>query len=167
MTKQEILSELQSIATKKAELETQLAAACKAEEATAIANGRANCHGYWREDNTCSYCGSIHPNQALFRLSTPGHSVSGADWKYGWPHKFYLDPLPGSDQKLGATKFYNDHLMDADQSVFEQISNLSERLLGIKWDKHEGQLRWFAVPNTQRYGTVTKSDSGELVLVKS
>jgi hypothetical protein len=38
---------------------------------------------------TCSYCGSIHPED----LAAPGWHASWADQKYGWPHKFYVEGL--------------------------------------------------------------------------
>jgi hypothetical protein len=83
----------------------------------------------------CSYCGSVHPED-LLRLIEGGASLHGADWKYGWPHKFYVEGIPnltpgvrakiGSETKDGVTtpmygtsnatlmaKFYNEHLMDA------------------------------------------------------
>ncbi|HEY6925146.1 MAG TPA: hypothetical protein VI653_16845, partial [Steroidobacteraceae bacterium] len=39
------------------------------------------------------YCGSMHPQElaAAIRL---GATVSWADWKYGWPHKVYVDKAP-------------------------------------------------------------------------
>lgn len=43
--------------------------------------------GYHR----CSYCGSIPIYEAIDVLGTTGARFSGSDWKYGWPHKFYLD----------------------------------------------------------------------------
>ncbi len=42
----------------------------------------------WR---TCSYCGSMHPLDLLDFLSKGLVDLHGADWKYGWPHKFYAD----------------------------------------------------------------------------
>jgi hypothetical protein len=42
---------------------------------------------------TCSYCGSIHPEDLIEALRA-GASLGGADWKYGWPHKFYVDKIP-------------------------------------------------------------------------
>lgn len=39
----------------------------------------------------CRYCGSLTVEDATRMLSTPGVEFSGSDWKYGFPHKFYLD----------------------------------------------------------------------------
>lgn len=47
----------------------------------------------------CSYCGSITPQLAMALLKDPGTGFSGSDWKYGWPHKFYLTvPNPDRDK---------------------------------------------------------------------
>lgn len=44
---------------------------------------------------TCSYCGSIHPEDLYRHLAgEPGAELHGADWKYGWPHKFYVQGIP-------------------------------------------------------------------------
>lgn len=57
-----------------------------------------------REDGFrhCSYCGSLHPEDFL-RLMDHGVKVGGADWKYGWPHKFYIttDNKPGEPGLFG------------------------------------------------------------------
>lgn len=42
---------------------------------------------------TCSYCGSIHPEDLIEALKA-GATLGGADWKYGWPHKFYVEKIP-------------------------------------------------------------------------
>lgn len=55
---------------------------------------------YWRESHygehwmTCSYCGSIHPEDLVAEL--PASSLHWADLKYGWPHKLYID-IPSRD----------------------------------------------------------------------
>lgn len=48
---------------------------------------------YGETFRSCSYCGSIHPED-LVTLLEAGAKASGADWKYGWPHKFYVDNIP-------------------------------------------------------------------------
>lgn len=75
-------------------------------------------HGRWYR--WCSYCGSIHPGDLLameepemMRSITIGTeqvdipNVQWADWKYGYPHKMYVD-LPGNQR----VKFYARHLKD-------------------------------------------------------
>jgi hypothetical protein len=46
---------------------------------------------------TCSYCGSIHPEDLLQALKA-GATLGGADWKYGWPHKFYVEKIPNPNE---------------------------------------------------------------------
>lgn len=58
-------------------------------------------HGQpWR---SCSYCGSIHPVDllALGEIVT----AAWADFKYGWPHKLYVDLPRGQRAKFYATHF--------------------------------------------------------------
>src|SRR5258707_13410875 len=40
----------------------------------------------------CWYCGSIHPDDLLTQLRL-GATLDSADWKYGWPDKFYLNGI--------------------------------------------------------------------------
>jgi hypothetical protein len=42
---------------------------------------------------TCSYCGSIHPEDLLSALQG-GATLGGSDWKYSYPHKFYVEGIP-------------------------------------------------------------------------
>lgn len=42
---------------------------------------------------SCSYCGSIHPEDLLAAIKA-GATLGGSDWKYGWPHKFYVEHIP-------------------------------------------------------------------------
>jgi hypothetical protein len=48
---------------------------------------------YGEPFRSCSYCGSIHPED-LIKLIEAGATMHGADWKYGWPHKFYVEKIP-------------------------------------------------------------------------
>ena len=45
------------------------------------------------ETTECSYCGSLSVEDVLKFLQQPGTMFSGCDWKYGWPHKYYIEPL--------------------------------------------------------------------------
>lgn len=60
--------------------------------------------GQWIRN--CSYCGSVHPED-LLRLFERGAFLQGSDWKYGWPHKYYIENA--GDRPL---KFYTEHLKD-------------------------------------------------------
>lgn len=75
---------------------------------------------------TCSYCGSIHPEDLYTHLrdwnlnrstleKLISHSekqmlpLGGTDWKYGWPHKFYVygitNPLAGTECEVGSDSY--------------------------------------------------------------
>lgn len=45
----------------------------------------------------CSYCGSIHPEDFIAAIDA-GAQLGGSDWKYGWPHKFYLMNIPNPNK---------------------------------------------------------------------
>lgn len=100
----------------------------------------------WR---TCVYCGSIHPAD-LLNMQEPSMmrsidlgsgppldipNVEWADWKYGWPHKLYLDFGPGLN-----AKFYSRHLMDH----IELIQPFNERFgyLGVTFFKDDKGFGW-------------------------
>lgn len=42
---------------------------------------------------SCGYCGSMHPADLAAAIRA-GARVSWADWKYGWPHKAYVEGVP-------------------------------------------------------------------------
>ena len=42
---------------------------------------------------SCGYCGSMHPTE-LVEVLAAGASGSWADFKYGWPHKWYVENAP-------------------------------------------------------------------------
>lgn len=107
--------------------------------------GRTNaCNSSWNSEGRCSYCGSIGVAAAIQLLKTSGTTYSGADWKYGWPHKFYLN----------SNKFYNGHLADASEELFNEFSKLSEELFEVTWIKDEGKMKYRAVSGVQKSGTV-------------
>jgi hypothetical protein len=94
-----------------------------------------------REHRTCSYCGSAHPQDLLVILEAGG-TLGGSDWKYGWPHKFYVKGSKG--EHLG--KFYAEHIEDegysddALRTLLEQI----EKHAGIVFRINEGELEYSA-----------------------
>jgi hypothetical protein len=149
LLRRQIADELKDIDSRRVVLVDRLrtidaAADAAAKEADA-AKGLTNaCKGHWREDDTCSYCGSMGVARAIELLKTQGTAYSGADWKYGWPHKFYI----------GQKKFYHNHLEDATSEQLEEYSKLSDELLGVSWDSHEGEIRYRAVPGIQKWGVV-------------
>jgi hypothetical protein len=54
---------------------------------------RFSLHKTAREWYSCQYCGSMHPQElaAAIRLGATAH---WADFKYGWPHKVYVEKAP-------------------------------------------------------------------------
>ncbi len=50
-------------------------------------------HDHIQSFRSCSYCGSIHPEDLVSALAA-GATMHGSDWKYGYPHKFYVDGIP-------------------------------------------------------------------------
>jgi len=100
--------------------------------------------------DTCSYCGSISPKEALERLTDPASNGSGSDWKYGWPHKFYIS----IGNKYG--KFYSRHLYDADPKTLAALTEVIALKLGIRFNiTPEGDLAYKSpTPGFQTwYGT--------------
>lgn len=112
---------------------------------------------------TCSYCGCMHPEDFLTYLKQiPDENqkdspvkVSGSDWKYNYPHKFYItipNPTPENVYKVGSEykdgvetpcfdnvytlhgKFYSKHLQDCkDETFFDELCDLIENHLGIRF----------------------------------
>src|SRR5258706_5686954 len=98
---------------------------------------------------TCSWDGSMHPED-LYNLLIAGATAHGSDWKYGWPHKFYIEdipnPLAGKDvcdgSKSGGglekteytygkgpatimSKLYSEHISEiTDSETFKGITEL-------------------------------------------
>jgi hypothetical protein len=151
--RRQIIDELAQLKTRETELVARLRKLDEAtdsqQESDEVSQGITNaCRvkgsgTHWESDG-CSYCGSMRVSLAIELLKTPGTDYSGADWKYGWPHKFYI----------GGRKFYNNHLEDATPEELVEFSKLSEELLGISWDIGEKGVRWKAVPGTQKWGVV-------------
>lgn len=100
---------------------------------------------HWRDDGTCSFCGSLTVAEATRLLTTLGTHYSGSDWKYGWPHKFYI----------GHGKFYAEHLMDATPEQLAAFNVVAEPTIGITYFLQDGQLG-YRTPHRgfQTWGTV-------------
>ena len=64
----------------------------------------------------CTHCGSIHPD-SFFEAIEKGYPMEVADWKYGWPHKIYIDwPNPKADEPrlVGSTSKGSEPRYDSD-----------------------------------------------------
>lgn len=107
---------------------------------------------------TCSFCGSVHPGDALNFLKH-GARAHDADWKYGWPHKFYLDgvlnPIFGKTVAIGRSfgpgdppdgkpmmgqapmhvpcKFYSAHLVEMPDDQFAEMARILYTHTGIQF----------------------------------
>jgi hypothetical protein len=122
---------------------------------------------------SCGYDGSMHPED-LYNFMLKGATAHGADWKYGWPHKFYIDnipnPLAGKDVCMGTTsgvdvdghaysnpllgkgpehthaKFYNEHIDEiTDSEAFTLFTDLLWKQTGIMFYRDgEGKLMYRA-----------------------
>jgi hypothetical protein len=120
---------------------------------------------------TCVYCGSVTPGDFLKMLQTSGTHYSGSDWKYGWPHKFYVQPPlavperrctrsgPGNEKGYSMVthdfhKFYTEHMIDATPEELELWKKVAFPLLNVRIQLDGGRVRWMAVPGIQRYGDV-------------
>jgi len=97
-----------------------------------------------RPFRTCSYCGSIHPED-LLQFAAADHPLGFevADMKYGWPHKVYVTGIP----PRGHAKFYTEHLRDEgiDDEAFDAVGALLETRTGISFVRREGRLLWARV----------------------
>ena len=123
---------------------------------------------------TCGYCGSLTIDDAIKALQIPGTHYSGSDWKYGWPHKFYLTiPCEPYERIIGSKwapgkpvehtratvttrsqKFYSTHLLDATPEQIAQWNSIAAPLLGVRFEVDEKGLKWFAPRGYQASGTV-------------
>lgn len=56
----------------------------------------------------CSYCGSMNPLDLLNLSKEKELFFEVADWKYGWPHKIYVEGTGASRM----AKFYTVHILD-------------------------------------------------------
>ena len=121
--------------------------------------------GPFRPYRTCDYCGSMHPED-LIKAIEGGATVGGSDWKYGWPHKFYISHIPHDYEEVPVSfggrydakgytpepprpmgksngKWYNEHLKDKgfDKETFDYLTLLLGRLAGIVFHlTEEGKL---------------------------
>lgn len=127
---------------------------------------------YGNPYRTCSYCGSLHPEDLLNAIKAGGIKLDLADLKYGWPHKFYVEgipnPLAGQQVKCGSNadgspmmgpapaeafaKFYNDHLLDEgyDEEAKAALFAAIRLLGGVRFEacERDGKpaIRWCLEP---------------------
>jgi len=81
----------------------------------------------WRDDNTCSYCGSMNPDEFMFKVKE-GAKLTPADKDY----KVYID---------GYNKFYFEHL--SKEQKLEFIILLNTNKLQIEYPGYFYVLPYF------------------------
>jgi len=119
----------------------------------------------------CGYCGSIHPEDLLTVLNT-GARLGGSDWKYGYPHKFYVYDIPNphanepsvvgsqsverdgmrvNESIIGRqgtfhSKWYNQHLLDEgyDEQALTFLLRVLQAASGIMFRITNGRLEYGA-----------------------
>lgn len=79
---------------------------------------------HWRDDGTCSYCGSISPAM-LFEQIEKGAKITPTDK----PYKVYVDLVEANVR--GAGKFYFQHLDDDEQTKFVELYNARKITMGF------------------------------------
>lgn len=85
---------------------------------------------------SCSFCGCIHPED-LIKALEEGATLEAADWKYGWPHKFYV-----SGGKVGHAKWYNDHLLDLSPECFDVLAPRLSNGTGVVFERDERGIKY-------------------------
>lgn len=53
---------------------------------------------------SCGYCGSMHPTDLAAALAV-GAKAHWADFKYGWPHKMYVEGIPNPHAGMMESRF--------------------------------------------------------------
>lgn len=124
----------------------------------AIKDGYGDREGF----KCCGYCGSMDPVELAELIEAGKAIMSGSDWKYGYPHKFYVDvvnPHPEKqvikcsssiwdekEQKRVETveygpqgntlhmKFYSNHLTLIDKETFAKVAPIISKACGIIWE---------------------------------
>lgn len=129
-------------------------------EGPPIGNGEHN----WRVDNTCSFCGSLNPDELMRRLEIADIQVGPTDKAY----KIYVRNLGGPQFKMhyrncppnsgctyescdhwvtverDETKFYFQHLTEAQRTRFIEIHN--EKRMNIGYPGYFYMMPYFARP---------------------
>jgi hypothetical protein len=81
--------------------------------------------------------------EAVVLLKKPGTRYSGSDWKYGWPHKFYI----------GSSKVYNEQLQSMTDEEVAAWSVITEEFFGIKFYRENGKTMYGCdYPDAMGYG---------------
>lgn len=80
--------------------------------------------------------------QASDLLKKPGTRFSGSDWKYGFPHKFYV----------GEGKVYNKQLKELAAEEVAAWSELTWKFFGVRFFKEGDKVMWSCPFKQNVYG---------------
>lgn len=78
----------------------------------------------WDADETCSWCGSLHPDVLMERIRLNDIELGPTDKDY----KIYVKVLSG--EPLKAIKFYFQHLSEDQRQEFVDICNAKKMTIG-------------------------------------
>jgi hypothetical protein len=120
----------------------------------------------------CGYCGSMDPVELAELIEKGEATLHGSDWKYGYPHKFYVDipnpnagqivqigskcyyqgdkyidePIMGPDSEYLHLKFYTEHLRLIDDASFEKVAPIISKACGITFIRDDIGLLKYSAP---------------------
>ncbi len=100
-------------------------------------------YGEWQGYKNCNYCGSMCPEELTELIQAGKAIMGGSDWKYGYPHKFYVR-IKEDDGNIKNSKFYTRHLQFIDDDIFRKIIPFINQACGITFDKDEKGLKYSA-----------------------
>lgn len=86
---------------------------------------------------TCSFCASLHPDEFL-RAAFLGAKIGGSDWKYGYPHKFYVDWPNPEPERLYPVSHLSEGATPEQFGYTGDYGPGGER--GLDWREEDG--RW-------------------------
>ncbi len=85
----------------------------------------------------CSYCGSISP-ESLYTILSEGGRLERSDFKYGWPHKFYVHTKNGE-----MLKWYNIHFLDLDDTeLFKKLADFISAQTAIEFVREGNDVKY-------------------------
>lgn len=83
----------------------------------------------------CDYCGSMHPTDLAAAIKA-GAAVSWADFKYGWPHKVYVDGIPNPHAGMTEVRGWSS----SERPGFERVA--SPRYSELTGERVADHIQW-------------------------
>lgn len=104
-------------------------------------------HSYWRDDDTCSYCGSLNPD-VLFKAIEAGYTIDPTDKNY----KIYIHrPNPNAD-KPAIIASSNAAEAPGDNWIFLTKQNIASLCAGFSKQDYDYAQQW----NLDRWVMISK-----------